>query len=176
MVCVSALWCLSQHLLSYLGFSYLGCEVSFHSCSSKVQLLLLTSDEGYLLTAAPADLERALPSEPPGKSPMDHGRSKQAVTDHAEAWPRGATLHPRWGAATERSYPTPRGLGPRPRGATPRPRRGGCMGIGGPSGVSGVQYSNSKILQIILHLQLLQNNCYISLCCTIYLYAYLFYT
>ena len=31
---------LSQHLLSYLGFSYLGCGVYLHSCSSKVQPLL----------------------------------------------------------------------------------------------------------------------------------------
>ena len=57
-VCLSsdALW---QYLLSYLGFSYLGRGVSLHSCSSKVQLLLLTLDEGYLLTAAPPDLENS---------------------------------------------------------------------------------------------------------------------
>ena len=48
---------LLQHLLSYLGFSYLGHWVSLHGCSSKVQLLLLTLDKGYLLTAAPPDLE-----------------------------------------------------------------------------------------------------------------------
>ena len=36
---------LLQHLLSYLGFSYLGCGVSLHSCSSKAQLLLLTLEE-----------------------------------------------------------------------------------------------------------------------------------
>ena len=35
---------LLQHLLSYLGFSYLGRGVSLHSCSSKAQLLLLTLD------------------------------------------------------------------------------------------------------------------------------------
>ena len=28
---------LSQHVPSYLGFSYLGCGVSLHGCSSKVQ-------------------------------------------------------------------------------------------------------------------------------------------
>ena len=49
---------LLQHLPSYLGFSYLGCGVSLHSCSSKAQTLLLTLDEGYLLTADPPDLER----------------------------------------------------------------------------------------------------------------------
>ena len=47
---------LLQHLLSYLGFSYLGPGVSLHGCSSKAQPLLLTLDEGYLLTAAPLDL------------------------------------------------------------------------------------------------------------------------
>ena len=51
---------LSQHLPSYLGFSYLGRGVSLHGCSSEVQLLLLTLDEGYLLTAAPPDLERGV--------------------------------------------------------------------------------------------------------------------
>ena len=57
---------LSQHLPSYLGFSYLGRGVSLHGCSSKVQLLLLTLDEGYLLTAAPPDLERGVaPLGPP---------------------------------------------------------------------------------------------------------------
>ena len=47
---------LLQHLPSYLGFSYLGRGVSLHGCSSKAQLLLLTLDEGYLLTAALPDL------------------------------------------------------------------------------------------------------------------------
>ena len=47
---------LLQHLLSYLGFSYLGCGVSLLGCSSKGQPLLLTLDEGYLLTATPPDL------------------------------------------------------------------------------------------------------------------------
>ena len=37
---------LSQHLPSYLGFSYLGCGVSLHGCSSKVQPLLLTLNKG----------------------------------------------------------------------------------------------------------------------------------
>ena len=48
---------LSQHLLSYLDFSYLGRGVSLHGCSSKEQPLLLTLDERYLLTAALPDLE-----------------------------------------------------------------------------------------------------------------------
>ena len=72
MVCVSALRCLSQHLPSYFGFSYPGRGVSLHGCSSKVQLLLLTLDKGYLLTAAPPDFERGVaplgppaPAQPP---------------------------------------------------------------------------------------------------------------
>ena len=57
---------LSQHLPSYLGFSYFGCGVSLHGCSSKAPLLLLTLDEGYLLTAAPPDLEHGVaPLGPP---------------------------------------------------------------------------------------------------------------
>ena len=48
---------LLQHLPSYLGFSYLGRGVSLHGCSSKVQPLLLTLDEGYLLTATLPDLQ-----------------------------------------------------------------------------------------------------------------------
>ena len=64
-VCLSS-DALSQHLLSYLGFSYLGRGVSLHGCSSKVQLLLLILDEGYLLMATPSNLERGVaPLGPP---------------------------------------------------------------------------------------------------------------
>ena len=57
---------LLQHLPSYLGFSYLGHGVSLHGCSSKAQLLLLTLDKGYLLTATPPDLESGVaPLGPP---------------------------------------------------------------------------------------------------------------
>ena len=57
---------LLQHLASYLGFSYLGLGVSLHGCSSKARPLLLTLDEGYLLTAAPPDLEHGIaPLGPP---------------------------------------------------------------------------------------------------------------
>ena len=51
---------LLQHLPSYLGFFYLGCGVSLHGCSRKAHPLLLTLDKGYLLTAAPPDLERGI--------------------------------------------------------------------------------------------------------------------
>ena len=57
---------LLQHLPSYLGFSYLGPGVSLHGCSSKVQPLLLTLVEGYLLTTALPDLQRGMsPLGPP---------------------------------------------------------------------------------------------------------------
>ena len=53
---------LSQHLPSYLDFSYLGHGVSLHGCSSKAQPLLLTLDEGYLVTTALPDLQRGIAS------------------------------------------------------------------------------------------------------------------
>ena len=63
---------LLQHLPSYLGFSYLRRGVSLHGCSSKAQLLLLTLDKGYPLTAAVPDLQRGIaplgspvPAQPP---------------------------------------------------------------------------------------------------------------
>ena len=55
-----------QHLLSYLGFSYLGRGVSLHGCSNKVQPLLLTLDE-----VAPPDLERGVaPLSPPAPTQL----------------------------------------------------------------------------------------------------------
>ena len=51
---------LSQHLPTYLGFFYLGRGVSLHGCSNNAQLVLLALDEGYILTAAPPDLERGV--------------------------------------------------------------------------------------------------------------------
>ena len=51
---------LLQDLLFYLGFSYLGRGISLNSCSSKVQPLLLTLDEGYLLTTALPDLQSGI--------------------------------------------------------------------------------------------------------------------
>ena len=57
---------LAQHWPSYSGFSYLRRGVSLHACSCKAQLLLLTLEEGYLLTAPPPDLERGVaPYSPP---------------------------------------------------------------------------------------------------------------
>ena len=60
---------LLQYLPSYLGFSYLGPEISLRGCSSKVQPLLLTLDEGYLLMIVPPDLECGVaPLGPPAPS------------------------------------------------------------------------------------------------------------
>ena len=70
---------LSQWLPSYFGFTYHGHEVSLPSCSSKVQPLLLTLDEGYLLTATPPDLERGVaplgPSAPQNLLMLRHDLS-----------------------------------------------------------------------------------------------------
>ena len=63
---------LLQYVPSYLGFSYLGRGVSLHGCSSKAQPMLLSLDEGYLLTSAVPDLQRGIgplgppaPAQPP---------------------------------------------------------------------------------------------------------------
>ena len=63
---------LLQHLPSDLSCSYVGRGVSLYGSSSKVQPLLLTLDEGYLLTATPPDLEHGVaplgppaPAQPP---------------------------------------------------------------------------------------------------------------
>ena len=63
---------LSQHLSSVLAFSYLGCGVSLHGCSSKAQPLFFTLDEGYLLTITVPDLQCGIaplgppvPAQPP---------------------------------------------------------------------------------------------------------------
>ena len=66
-----------------LGFLLPWIGVSLHGCSSKVQPLLFTLDEGYLLTAAPPDLEGGVaplgppvPAQPPllgrGVAPLSH--------------------------------------------------------------------------------------------------------
>ena len=85
-----------QHLPSYLGFSYLGSEVSLHGCSSKVQPLLLTLDEGYLLTAALPDLQRGMaplrllaPTQPPLLGPASTpGLRHRVAPPGRPPWPR----------------------------------------------------------------------------------------
>ena len=89
-----ALW---QHLPSYLGFSYLGRGVSLHGCSSKAQPLLLTLDEGYLLTATLPDLQRGIaplgtpaPMQPPllGRGVAPPGRRPWPPTQGSSSRPR----------------------------------------------------------------------------------------
>ena len=70
---------LLQHLLSYLGFSYLGYGVSLHGCSSKAQLLLLTLDEGYLLTTTPPDLERGVAQDSRCCKKASEGRHTETI-------------------------------------------------------------------------------------------------
>ena len=68
---------LLQHLPSYLGFSYLGHEVSLHGCSSKAQQLLLALDE-----VTPPDLEHGVaPLCPPAPTqPLLLGRGVVPVS------------------------------------------------------------------------------------------------
>ena len=92
---------LLQHLLSYLGFSYLGHEVSLHGCSSKAQPLLLTLDKGYLLTATLPDLQRGIaPLGPP-------------VPAQVQLFGRGV------GPPSHRPWPRAWGLGIAPPGHRP---------------------------------------------------------
>ena len=81
---------------SYLGFSYLGHGVSLHSHSSKAQLLLLTLDEGYLLTIAPSDLERGVaPLGPPAPvQPPLLGRGVAPLGRHLGSWTGGSSSQP----------------------------------------------------------------------------------
>ena len=73
-----------SQLPTYLGFSYLGRGVSLHGCSSKAQPLLLTLDEGYLLTAAPPDPQRGVaPLGPPAPTqPLLLGRGVASLSYH----------------------------------------------------------------------------------------------
>ena len=74
---------LLQHLPSYLGFSYLERGVSLHGCSSKAQPLLLTLDEGYLLTTTLPDLQRGIaPLGPPAPAQpwlLGHGPPRRTL-------------------------------------------------------------------------------------------------
>ena len=81
---------LLQHLPSYLGFSYLGRAVSLQGCSSKAQPLLLTLDEGYLLTAALPDLQHGIaPLGPPAPGQpwlLGHGVGPPGHRPWPRAW------------------------------------------------------------------------------------------
>ena len=87
---------LLQHLPSYLGFSYLGRGVSLHSCSSKAQPLLLTLDEGYLLTTALPDLQGGIaPLGPPAPAQQRLlGRGVGPPSHHPWPWAWGCSSQP----------------------------------------------------------------------------------
>ena len=78
----------SHNTYHLLGFSYLGHGVSLHVYSSKAQPLLLTLDEGYLLTATLPDLQRGIaPLGPPGPAqPLLLGRGVAPPGRHP--WPQ----------------------------------------------------------------------------------------
>ena len=84
---------LLQHLPPYLDFSYLGPGVSLHGCSSKAQPLLLTLDEGYLLTTALPDLQRGIaPLGPPAPAQpglLGGGVAPPGCRPWPRAWGRG---------------------------------------------------------------------------------------
>ena len=121
---------LLQHLPSYLGFSYLGRGGSLHCCSSKVQPLLLTLDEGYLLIATLPDLQRGIaPPGPPvpaqprflgrgvGSPALKHRQLRQAVLSMPERSHPTSEVRDR-----NREDPIPEGR--RPGGVTPHLRSG----------------------------------------------------
>ena len=85
---------LLQHLPSYLVFSYLGRGVSLHVCSSKAQPLVLTLDEGCLLTAALPDLQR-------GMAPLGPPAPRQPPLLGSGVAPPGRRPWPRiWGSSS----------------------------------------------------------------------------
>ena len=99
-------------------------------------------------------------------------RSVLAVMDLAEAWPRGATPHPRSGAVAGRNYPLPeardsgleelphtRGQGRWPRGATPGPRSGGCAGAGEPRGATPCSRSRGAVVRRYPSSKVRSNSC-----------------
>ena len=108
--------------------SYVGRGVSLHGCSSKLQPLLLTLDEGYLLTATPSDLECGIaPLGPPGPGqPLLLGGGVAPPGRHPkpQAWGRSSRPLPlASGVGLVLPAATPglrRGVGPPGRGPWPR--------------------------------------------------------
>ena len=89
---------LLQHLLSYLGFSYLGGGVSLHGCSSKAQPLLLTLDDGYLLIATLPDLQLGIaflgPPVPTQPLLLGRGVGPPGRCPWSRAWGSSSQLPP----------------------------------------------------------------------------------
>ena len=88
---------LLQHLPSYLGFSYLGIGSSLHGCSRQAQPLILTLDEGYLLTAALPDLQRGL-------APLGHPAPTQPLLLGRGVAPPGRCPWPRTWDSSSRPF------------------------------------------------------------------------
>ena len=111
---------LLQHLPSYLGFSYLGHGVSLHGCSSKAQPLLLTLDEGYLLTTALPDLLRGIaPLGPPAPAqPRFLGHGVAPLSHRPWPWAWGHGIAP----PGHSPWPWAWGHGVAPPGRRPWPR------------------------------------------------------
>ena len=78
---------------------------SLHGCSSKAQPMLLTLDKGYILTAAPPDLEHGVaPLGPPAPMQLPLlGRGENTFSK--QEWLRGTTPHPWSEEAAGRIYP-----------------------------------------------------------------------
>ena len=132
---------LLQHLPSYLGFSYLGHGVSLHGCSSKAQPLLLTLDEGYLLTAGLPDLQCGIaPLGPPAPAqPRLLGRGVGPPGHRPWPWSCGCSSPPpplasglgAWGSSS-RPPPLALGMGAWGRSSQPSPLASG-LGVWGSS-------------------------------------------
>ena len=97
--------------LSYLGFSYLGRGVSLHGCSSKAQPMLLTLGEGYLLAAAPPNLECGIaplvPLAPVQQLLLGRGVAPPGCCSWPQAWVSSSRPPPltlTWGSS---SWPPP---------------------------------------------------------------------
>ena len=120
---------LLQHLPSYLGFSYFGRGVSLQGCSSKAQLLLLTLDEGYLLTATLPDLQGGIASLGPPAPVQPRLLGRGVGPPGYRPWP------PAWGCSAERRYPTSevRGGSQEELPHTPSPRPGAASEVRGSS-------------------------------------------
>ena len=66
----------------------LGVGVSLYGCSSTAQPLLLTLDEGYLLTAALPDLQRGIPPLGPPAPPQPRLLGRGVGPPGQRPWPR----------------------------------------------------------------------------------------
>ena len=120
--------------------SYIGHGVSLNSCSSKAQLLLLTLDGGYLLTAVVPDLQRGMaPLGPPAPvQPLLLGMLLPAPSHgfgHGCLLP-AATLGLGLGVAPQGRRPWPWAQG----GSSQLQPRAWCGSSGSPSLASGARW------------------------------------